>query len=562
MDEKEIKETDIWQLYQEGVSYNQKKGLYNDTDRNYRFYNGNQWAGVKLGNREPVQLNFIKPIVKYKVGVLNSNQWAINYSSENFENEEFKKDADIICEKLNKHAARLWEQYHMDYNVWNLTKDACINGEGIIYNYYNVNDKEVKVEILNKTDVYYGNENDEEIQRQPYIIIKRRISIKEAVERAKALGKTDEEVKLICGDMETLEEAGEMAKDEKHQNVTLLTKLYKKNGKVYYSEATRSLEFETDVNTGLSLYPIAHFNWEEEKGYARGIGEVKYLIPTQIEVNKTIMRRAVVIEQTAYQQKIVNMDAIQNPNDLNKVGAIIKVRGQAVDDVRKLINFTQPAQMSTDVEKFQQELISVTRELANASDIATGDINPERASGKAILAVQQASQTPLTEQRERLKKCIEDIALIWLDMWKTYSSDGKTIIFEETTTDENGPEIIKETPFTIPANLLKELKASVKIDVTPASSYDVYALELTLENLLSAGHINFEEFVKLLPNKSVMPKQKLKELLEERKKAQLDIARTKAEAEQLINKYNSVIQTQSDINSLQEPEMLQTQPMV
>ena len=54
--------------------------------------------------------------------------------------------------------------------------------------------------------------------------------------------------------------------------------------------------------------------------------------------------------------------------------------------------------MSADVNLLQTELISTTRELAGAGDITTGSVNPEDASGKAILAVQQASQQPLTEQ--------------------------------------------------------------------------------------------------------------------------------------------------------------------
>ena len=46
----ELKKTDIWQLYEKGVNYNRKKGLYEDTDKNFRFYNGNQWYGLKSGN--------------------------------------------------------------------------------------------------------------------------------------------------------------------------------------------------------------------------------------------------------------------------------------------------------------------------------------------------------------------------------------------------------------------------------------------------------------------------------------------------------------------------------
>ena len=89
MDITEIKETPIWKLYEDGRNYHRRVGIYTDTDRNYRFFNGNQWEGAKLGDIEPVQKNFIKPIVKYKVSVIHSNLYAIVYSSLNFENREF-----------------------------------------------------------------------------------------------------------------------------------------------------------------------------------------------------------------------------------------------------------------------------------------------------------------------------------------------------------------------------------------------------------------------------------------------------------------------------------------
>ena len=45
MDITEIKETPIWTLYEKGRNYHRRIGIYVDTDRNYRMYNGNQWEG-------------------------------------------------------------------------------------------------------------------------------------------------------------------------------------------------------------------------------------------------------------------------------------------------------------------------------------------------------------------------------------------------------------------------------------------------------------------------------------------------------------------------------------
>lgn len=51
MDIQEIRETPIWGLYERGRNYHRLTGIYTDTDRNYRMYNGNQWEGAKLPGR-------------------------------------------------------------------------------------------------------------------------------------------------------------------------------------------------------------------------------------------------------------------------------------------------------------------------------------------------------------------------------------------------------------------------------------------------------------------------------------------------------------------------------
>ena len=68
--------------------------------------------------------------------------------------------------------------------------------------------------------------------------------------------------------------------------------------------------------------------WEEKEGYARGEGEVRYLIPNQLEINKTIMRRLISAKTTAYPQKIVDISKIQNPNAIDKIGGTIKLNGR------------------------------------------------------------------------------------------------------------------------------------------------------------------------------------------------------------------------------------------
>lgn len=534
MDLQEIKETPVWTLYEKGRNYHRQTGIYVDTDKNYNFYNGNQWAGAKLGDVEPVQKNFIKSIVKYKIAVVHDNLYAINYSSQNYENKEFRETAERICEMLNRYARNVWEKDKMDFKGRRVSKDAAINDEGIIYVDFDMDKKMPVNEIVKKNDIYYGNENDDEIQTQPYILIRKRMPVVNARELAEAEGLSKKKLELIIGDTETFDESGEAAKQEVDNMVTIVYKMYKKKGTVHFSVASRWVTICEDVDLGIKLYPIAHFNWEEKEGSARGEGEVRYLIPNQIEVNRTEVRRVLTVKYQAYPQKVVDVSKIANPNALNTVGGTIRTNGQPVDDVHKVVGTIPPAQMSPDVVKLQEDLIQVTRDLAGAGDTATGQVNPESASGRAILAVQQASQAPMTEQKESYKNFVEDLARIWLEYLIVYSAGGVTL--EEEVTDENGMESIQLVP--VPQTALEQLQATVKIDVTPKGVYDKFAQEQSLENLLKEGFFGqriaeLKRYLKALPDDSVMPKTALETVVEDYDEEQKKIAMIQAQAQMM-----------------------------
>jgi hypothetical protein len=529
----EIMETPIWTLYEKGRNYHRRVGIYVDTDRNYRFYNGNQWEGAKLGDVEPVQKNFIKPIVKYKVSVIHDNLYAIVYSSQNYENRAFRQAAERYCDMLNGYAAKVWEKDKMDFKGRRVTKDAAINDEGIIYVDFDTEKMYPVNEIIKKNDVYYGNENDDDIQNQPYILIRKRMPVLNAIELAIAHGMSEDKTEFIIGDTDNFEESGEASKIELDNMVTILYKFYKKDGTVRYSIATRWAEIADDIDMGISLYPIAHFNWEEKEGSARGEGEVRYLIPNQIEVNRTEVRRVLTVKYQAYPQKIVDVSKVANPAALNTVGGTIRTNGTAVEDVHRIVGTIPPAQMSPDVVKLQEDLINVTRDLAGAGDTATGAVNPEDASGRAILAVQQASQAPMTEQKESFKNFIEDLAKIWLEYLIVHAVNGVNL--EENVTDiETGEDTIQIV--NVPQSALQQLQATVKIDITPKSVYDRFAQEQTIENLLINGLFSAERlselkaYVNALDDDSVAPKMKLQEIVEFAEEEQRKIAELEARA--------------------------------
>ena len=547
MNTEELQKTALWEIYEKLSNFMSRRGIYTDTDMNFRMYNGDQWHGLKVKDTEKIQNNFIKQVVKQKVSNITSNLFAINYSPENIENKEFFETAQKTCDLLNKKASKVWDKDFMDKKVKKWAKQSAINDEAICYVTYDFENDLPINEVIAKNDIMYGNENEDEIQFQPYILIRQRKTIIELEEMAKKEEIPNELIKELITDSETSTLSGDSAKEEVEDKAWLITMFYKKDGKIYYTQATKYCEIKKERDTGLSLYPIAHFNWEDQEGNARGIGEVRQLIPNQIEANKIAMRRAVTSKNISYPQKVVDIEAIENPNDINKVGSIIKFRNMGGKRANDVFMTTTPGQMGTDSEKLQNELIDRSRDLNNAGDATTGNINPESASGKAILAVQNAQNQPLNDQLIGLKSFLEDIARIWFDMWKTYADNGLTIEVEEQNpiTGQLSASIMQ-----VPYYILEALNASVKVDITPKGAFDKYAQELSLENLFTSGKITFEEYVNSLDADSVMPKVKLVNILNKRKLAEQQILSLEQQAQMYKNQAQMQMQNNAEIENI------------
>ncbi len=581
--QEEIEKTTEWQQYEKGKNHLRQLGYYDRVEKCINFYKGDQWHGANLGDIPAVQYNFIKPIVDYKTSSLDAYEYNLIFHSNNFESDEQSKHMEELCKVLNTHVAVIWELKHMDSKLRKLKKDGAITGEGVLYFYFkkdggenefisDVAEGEFEAEKILTTDIYYGNENDPDIQSQPYIIIKQRIPLIQAQQIAMANGVSDKELEKITADTDTSEEIGDASKYEVNDNVLVITKFYKKDGTVHCKKSTRQVVIQDEKDLGLTLYPIAHYNWNDDVGNSRGIGEVQYIIPNQIEANKTLTRRVAILKMIAYPKPVVNIDKIKNRQALEKIGATIELSG-GVDNINNYFGYIQPTATSPEAKNLQDEIISTTRELANASEISTGAINPEQASGRSILAVQQASQQPLNEQLYRYKELLEDIGEIIFDIWRTYNVNGMKAYSKVENTDlakiDDGTtnyELVN-----ISAKDLEELKPYIKIEETPRTPYDRLAQEQSYENLLVKGLISFEEYVELLGEDSSMDKKALTKLIQKRQEKQAEIQamqeETNAQANALQNEMATEqlanqVETDVDINRINDETSRQAQAIM
>ena len=358
--DKDYENTEIWNLYQKGIDYIHKINLVSETDEAHRMYHGDQWYGLQSGSEKMPMLNFIKGIVKYKVAVVAQNTMSAVYSNMGQSDETTIK----VCEALNEHFRKMWELAKMDTQSWKIVKDSCIQGDGYIYfSGSNVTDSQ----IIDNVNVLLGDEKNSNIQEQPYIIIVERRFVNDVKKEAKKYGIKEIDSDLIVSDEDYENQLGDKTDVEsKDGKCTSLLYLKKDNdGIVHFARSVRNMVYQPDTklqstdnegNTagqGLKSYPLVNLVWEQKKGSARGSGEVKYLIPNQLEVNKTLARRSISVQQNAFGKLAYNEDMISNPEDLDVVGAKIAIKNSSAQNINNMLAYLQPSTMSADAKKFK-----------------------------------------------------------------------------------------------------------------------------------------------------------------------------------------------------------------
>lgn len=498
----------IYQAFCRGDEYMSKNRVYTDAKRAVRFYEGEQWfyEGQSDWRRLPFY-NFIQPIVDYKVAMVAKNTVALNYLPLNLAAEPLEQEQLLTwCRELNQYAADKWEELKLDTVLWDLIKKAAVLGDAYLF----FGTAELTPQIIDNFNLFLADEQEPELQEQPYIVIRERVFVSDVKKAAKAAGLSDAEIALIAADKpenQVNNEDNEVKSDDGKVTSYLYISRNEKH-EVSFARATSTVVYQPETAIpGLYRYPVAGFVWNRRYNSARGRGEVLPLIPNQISTNRLLVRREVNNKQSGYPRPVIHEEYIKNPENLDKVGAKIIVRGgQQVEDVARAFAYIQPAAMNGEGTALQNEIIEMTRNLANASDSATGNVDPEKTSGKAISLVIDQNAVMLTEQNASFKQLCEDIALIWFDMWQAYETEGLALAYFVGDVRAEG---------FLSADELKMLKVRIRIDVSNNNPWSVYANDQEALNLFSNGYISFSEYVELLSDQNHM-KGKLQKIAEAR----------------------------------------------
>lgn len=502
----------IWKQYEKGAEHHSRMDLYSGTEKAYRMYEGDQWSGLEAGGEKMPYYNIIRPIINYRSSMVAMNNMAVVYTPLDPE----KKDIAALCGEMNRMAASQWERNKMEHLSWELIRAACIAGDAYMLFY----DEKATSMLVDNTDIYFADEMQPDIQKQKYIIIRERVHVEDVKRIAKENGIPEDQISAIQPDEETEKTVttGDKTLAGQSDMCTGLVYFYKdEQGVLHTIRSTRNCIYKPDFthravneNTGDSaeqhLYPIAGMVWGRKKGSTRGIGECKPIITNQIEINKILARRLISSKMCAYGKPVYQADAVRDPEALSQAGTAIAVE-IAANRVTDVVSYLQPVSMSPDVHNLAKELVDTTRELAGAGDAVMGQINPENASGAAIIAMRDQAAIPLNEQTAMYRQFCEDVALIWVDIW---AATSRSVRFD------GGDGVVEEVDIAT----LRDAELSVRIDVTPTDAYSKFAVEQSLEAALAASHISFDEYVDALPENSTAPKARFKEIIGRRAKAE------------------------------------------
>lgn len=490
---------DIYQEYLAGVNYNAGIELYANVENNENFYTGKHWEGVSAPDLEKPVMPMLSNIVSHFVALIASDDWGISVT-------DASEDSEIISRRVTQELETIFECAKVKQANRMLIRNGAVDGDYCLHMWF---DKDadtgtkaggekirgiVRAEVIDNTNVIFGNEHEAEVERQPYIILVVRQYVDDAREEARRNGVPEREVMKIVADNDPNEYGSE------HDSGKLVTTLLKywrdtKTGTVWATKATESVVIMKPKDTEYSLYPIAYACWEPVKNSYHGVAAVTELIPNQIFVNKLYAMAMYYVKRMAFPKIVYDKTKLPNGwnNDLNKAIAVAGDPNQAV--LRAAI----APEMSNQVFMMMDNVIGRTQELKGANDIMLGNVRPENTS--AIIALTKAATVPLEMKKLANRQFIEDFIRAMIEIMATDYGMRKY--------RDADPETGEGKESTFDFKMLKERRLKLRVDVGDSSYWSEITQAQTADNMLAHGIIDPEAYIESLPEKFVRNKEVL-----------------------------------------------------
>jgi len=212
--------TDDWNKYENGKSYNRrlKPSYYDNVSLNWDFYNGNQYPGLEDVDLPKPVFNIINRLVSYFVSALTSTKVTANieplaYRDDDFQFQQEQNGAEIATAEI----ANLFDKFRMQSKIRDALIDGAVGGDYCAHYMFNPNAEayggafenvqgEIEMELVDGSNVYFGNANNPRVEIQPYIIIAGRDLVENLKKEAEQYKNADA---VITNDQDTAEQVGQ-----------------------------------------------------------------------------------------------------------------------------------------------------------------------------------------------------------------------------------------------------------------------------------------------------------------------------------------------------------------
>lgn len=586
--------TKDWELYEAGKNYNNRiePNYYDTVNANLDFFSGNQWRNLPDSEMPKPVFNIIKRVITFFVASLTTGMAKLQYSPLMLADNTPPQEIDA-ADVANNQTATLFDKFKMEFKTRDALFDGATTGDYAAHFYFDVNKRpynyatgvqgEICMELVDGTNVFFGNANTPLTDLQPYIILSGRDTVENLRAEAKRYHETEEDIEVIQSDKEYQYQSGEASHieveaDESGKALYIIVyrkikKMVKKTQRatdsttgvtvevpvldpltqepieeevttITASKSVRGAYIYKDIDTGLSRYPIAWGNWEKQKNQYHGRALATGLLPNQIFINRMFAMVMYHLMMTAFPKAVYNADAIELWS--NAIGEAIPVSGVDLQtNLSNIATYLQPGNMSNQIVQVIEMVMQYTKETMGISDAALGQIDPKNTS--AIIAVQKSSAIPLENPKANLYEWVEDIGQILFDMMGTYY--GMRPIVREEEVDVPKMNALGQPEIDLTGNIVtekvqrkntemfdfsifKDMWFDVKADVGESSYWSQIAANQTLDNMLAQGHIDIVQYLERVPDEYIPQKDELISQVKQRMAAMQAQAQIQAQMQQ------------------------------
>ena len=490
---------EIWAEYQKGVQYLSNLNLYETVKVNENFWDGKQWEGLDNSTLPTPVFNVLQRAGKFMVSTIGSNDIAVSITP-------FTQLADDIDRMvpIAKEIEHVIEVARMKEASKMVIRNAFVDGSGYMMQLFDPDEETgqpakgmIKNQLIDNTNVYFGNPYSPDLQNQPYIIVALRQDVTQVRQEAMDLGMSKEDAESIQPDNEGLQ-----ANDDSTNLVTVLIKYYKKKDgdrkTVWFTKTTRTEVIKEPTDLGYRRYPLSCFGWDAIKNSYCYNSPMTSVITNQIFINKSFAIAQMYGLQSAFPKIIYDKNKVQIEQFMNDFSAQA-VAG--IDLAGKFMDFIKIPDFSNNIIELAKETIAQTKDMMGVTDASLGNVRPDNTS--AILALQESSAVPLEIQKQAFYVFWEDVVRNLIDIM------GVNYGTRQVMSEDDQLAIVD-------FSLLNNLNFNLEVEIGNGAQYSEIAQMQTLDKLVQAGYIDPGDYIDVVPSKYIPQKAKLLKSYQER----------------------------------------------